>query len=150
MIRVESPKTSLTAGRFQHRRIYPADVVELLFLLCGSAPKVTHLWPASAATFRDRFNRIGQILGLPMDGPQRVAPLDGPANVLDLGGLRAGGATQWLLMTEDENFVQRQGGWLDRTSMNIYVQEFVSVSLLSMLPTRTKEKVMAWVALLLS
>ena len=83
-------------------------------------------------------------MGLPVDGSKRRAPGDGPGNVLDLGGLRAGGVTHWLSLLEDEDFAMRQGGWMDKTSMNLYVQEFVAVSILPTLTVPVRDKVLCW------
>ena len=92
---------------------------------------------------RDRFKRVGRALDLPIECHQRNAPLDGPLNVLDLGGLRARGAIDWLRVTEGEAFCVRQGGWGNRELMNIYLQEFTAVSLLSTLPARTQRQIVS-------
>ena len=47
----------------------------------------------------------------------------GTERPLDLGNLRAGGATHILMLTEDSELVRRRGRWLAYQTMQIYLQE---------------------------
>ena len=54
---------------------------------------------------------------------------------LDLGSLRAGGATWGLMMTEDAELIRRRGRWISSKTMEIYIQElFASTFLMSLDP----------------
>ena len=53
--------------------------------------------------------------------------------VLDLGSLRAVGARDLLLKTEDPSRVQQRGRWMNVGSMHIYFQELSSTTLFSQL-----------------
>ena len=85
----------------------------------------------SPGTFRQRFAKLTQQFGLDkLQWWSCIKPLD-------LGSLRAGGAT-WLLQTaENGELVRRRGRWLNQRIMEIYVQEVSSVLFLSKLPAAT-------------
>ena len=60
------------------------------------------------------------------------------ARGLDLGSLRAGGAS-WLLMTsEDSEMTRRRGRWITSKIMEIYVQEVSSLQFMPSLPSDVK------------
>ena len=102
-------------------------VIELAFR--DKAP-LQKLWPMSPGTFRQRFAKLTKQFGLDKLQDHRIKPLD-------LGSLRAGGAT-WLLQTaENGELVRRRGRWLNQRIMEIYVQEVSSVLFLSKLPAAT-------------
>ena len=69
------------------------------------------------------------------------------ARRLDLGSLRAGGAT-WLLSvtedSEDAELVRRRGRWLSHRTMEIYIQEFSSIQFIHRLPEATQAKLYSW------
>lgn len=61
---------------------------------------------------------------------------------LDLGSLRAGGATWLMQTTESTDFVQRRGRWINGKVMNIYLQETTALQYLKSLPPSIVEKIM--------
>ena len=90
--------------------------------------------------FRRRFKDVGEFLGLAAEASD--CPGFGQENlVLDLGGLRAGGATDLYQATEDFGLVQQRGGWADRKVMRIYLQELASSVYLSRLRRGTRRRV---------
>ena len=60
---------------------------------------------------------------------------------LDLGGLRAGGATWMIQVTEDSEFVRRRGRWINSRVMEIYLQEISCFQFLSAIPLSDRQKV---------
>ena len=62
---------------------------------------------------------------------------------LDLGSMRAGGATWLLHATENGKFVRRRGRWLNARIMEIYIQEVSSVLFLSKLQDHVADKILA-------
>ena len=66
---------------------------------------------------------------------------------LDLGSLRAGGATWWLQVSEDRELTRRRGRWLTTRVMEIYVQELNAVKFLPKLPCRVREMIVLGAAL---
>ena len=69
------------------------------------------------------------------------------ARRLDLGSLRAGGAT-WLLSvtedSEDAELVRRRGRWLSHRTMEIYIQEFSSIQFIHRFAEATQAKLYSW------
>ena len=84
------------------------------------------------------FVRVGRLLEvLGMSGP-----LGGGARGLDLGSLRAGGATWLLQQSEDSEFVRRRGRWLNSRTMEIYIQEALALQFLPTLKRRTRKTIL--------
>ena len=84
---------------------------------------------------RTRFRQLLRALKLP---DQSTAG----DRALDLGSLRAGGATHLLNLTEDSELVRRRGRWLASRTMEIYLQESAAVTFfLSQLPD-TKARIL--------
>ena len=61
--------------------------------------------------------------------------------VVDLGSLRTGGATDLWLATENAMLVQQRGRWANIKNMNIYLQELAATTLLSRLPSSVRQHV---------
>ena len=97
-------------------------------------PKEAKLWPSSPSTLRNRYAALVKALGM--------RQLDMPSGKqLDLGSLRAGGAT-WLLQTsEDSELVRRRGRWLNSRTMEIYIQEIGALIFMHRLNPRAKQLV---------
>ena len=89
----------------------------------------------SGQTLRQRFRDVLTALLLPTE---RVGAL----KALDLGSLRAGGATWHLTMTEDSEYTRRKGRWLNHRVMEIYVQETTSLLFLKKIPETARERVL--------
>ena len=64
---------------------------------------------------------------------------------LDLGSLRAGGATWLLSVSEDAELVRRRGRWLNHRTMEIYIQEVSSLQFVHRLPKETQTKLFSLV-----
>ncbi|CAK0892049.1 unnamed protein product [Prorocentrum cordatum] len=129
---IQLPKTATLGAKIQSARVEPPDIVEMLDCIFGAAPPEALLWPMSGQTFRKRFNSLCRELRLPLNlgGKCRGA--------LDLASLRAGGATQLFLETDDPHLVQNRGRWMSQKVMLIYLQELVSTTYMSELPVATR------------
>ena len=66
---------------------------------------------------------------------------------LDLGSLRAGGASWLLLVSEDSELVRRRGRWINSKVMEIYVQEVGSLQFLPRLDKKIRERIFQGVTL---
>jgi hypothetical protein len=78
------------------------NLVELVSLAYRDLSKAEKLWPFSGQLRRSRFRPVLKEIGLPSDRK-------GPERGLDLGSLRAGGATYLMMITEDAELVRRRG-----------------------------------------
>ena len=90
-----------------------------------------------------QFKMLGRTLEVPVDSHQR-SPLGSKgkcSQVLDLGSLRAAGATDLYSLTQSLDTVQGRGGWHERKVLYTYIQEVVSSTFVSQLPTRTRSRV---------
>ena len=90
-----------------------------------------NLWNFSPQTLRSRFQSLLKALRLDVLPPK-------VARGLDLGSLRAGGASWLMLTSEDSELVRRRGRWLTSKIMEIYVQEVSAIQFLPQLPQRTR------------
>ena len=84
---------------------------------------------------RTRFRQLLRALKLP---DQSTAG----DRALDLGSLRAGGATHLLNLTEDSELVRRRGRWLASRTMEIYLQESAAVTFFSSQLPDTKARIL--------
>ena len=94
------------------------------------------LWPFSGQTLRTRFQTVMKAIGLPLTVFRGMKPLD-------LGSLRAGGATWLMQTTESSDFVQRRGRWVNGKVMNIYLQETTAIQYLKCLPESSVSRLMS-------
>ena len=135
LLSVREPKTRKTAARHQAIRVDQPQLVQVIALAFERLIPAQKLWPLSPSTFRSRFAKLIAALSLDNLEGTRIKPLD-------LGSLRAGGAT-WLLQTsEDGELVRRRGRWLNAKIMDIYIQEVSAVLFLPRLKKQTREKVL--------
>ena len=135
LLSILEPKTRFRAARHQYAKVDIPDllrVIELAFASLGSSGK---LWPFSGQTLRSRFQTLMKAIGLPLTTAGGMKPLD-------LGSLRAGGATWLMQTTESSDFVQRRGRWINGRVMNIYLQETTALQYLKGLPSATVDRVM--------
>ena len=121
LLRIRLPKTRGLAARHQAARIDPEDVLALLTAVYGDFPRDKKLWPFSSSTLRKRFNSLQAALGLVVEKKANQTPYD-------LGSFRPGGATSYLHLFEDTEFVRRRGRWLSHKSMEIYLQEIATAT----------------------
>ena len=136
LLSILEPKTRFRAARHQYAKVDIPDllrVLEVAFAKVGGSGK---LWPFSGQTLRSRFQTILKAIGLPIANYNGMKPLD-------LGSLRAGGATWLMQTTESSDFVQRRGRWINGRVMNIYLQETTALQYLKGLPTASIDRVMS-------
>eukprot|EP00435_Cladocopium_sp_Y103_P052260 s3094_g16.t1 len=131
----EEPKTRFKAARHQMSRLDYQDLVELVSCVFGSLSADKKLWPFSGQLMRTRFRQLLTAIGLPARPCGRERPLD-------LGSLRAGGATHLLMTTEDSELVRRRGRWLAHRTMEVYLQEIAATIMFPSLPDAVKAKVL--------
>ena len=60
---------------------------------------------------------------------------------LDLGSLRAGGATWALMALEDSELIRRRGRWVNSKTMEIYIQEVSAVQYMGTLESDVRSNV---------
>ena len=114
LLKIRQPKTRGRAAR--HQRVEPTDVVQLQEAIFKRAAPSEKLWHLSPATLRRRFNSLQAALGL-------VATDGSEDFIYALASLRPGGATHWLQVTEDAEFVRRKGRWVSAKVLEIYLPE---------------------------
>ena len=135
LLTILEPKTRFRAARHQYSKVDIPDllaVIEIAFAGVGSSGR---LWPFSGQTLRSRFQTVMKAIGLPLSTLNGMKPLD-------LGSLRAGGATWLMQTTESSDFVQRRGRWINGRVTNIYLQETTALQYLKGLPKASVDRVM--------
>ena len=132
LLQISEPKTRFRAARHQVAKLDQPQLVKVVELAFRNFCKADFLWPHSGQTLRLRFNKILAALGL-------AGGLPGAPRGLDLGSLRAGGATWMLQTTEDSELVRRRGRWLNARTMEIYIQESSALQFLPSLPDSTRK-----------
>ena len=140
LVMIPFPKTRRSAARYQSARVDPSDIVGLADAVFGKMSPSSPLWPASGGTFRTRFATLCADLGLPFDRTTRAEGFEA-GEVLDLGSLRTGGATEMWQRTENAPLVQQRGRWMSVRNMNIYLQELSSTTFLSRLAGESRTAV---------
>lgn len=135
-LRVREPKTRFKAARHQVAKLDYSDLVEYISTALGGLRPADKLWPFSGQLLRTRFKQILQAIGL-QGGSTKAA------RGLDLGSLRAGGATHLLMICEDSELVRRRGRWLAPRTMECYLQEAGSTQFFPLLPSDLKTKITA-------
>ena len=92
------------------------------------------LWPYAPATLGRRFGQILKALGL-------VSASGAPQ--FTLASLRPGRATHWLQITEDAEYVRRNGRWLSTRVLEIYLQETTSATFHDHISQEAKSRIQA-------
>lgn len=131
---IMEPKTRFTAAKHQTAKLDAPDLLAVVEMAFERLEKDQKLWPYSSQTLRVRFRSLLQSLGLPTGVVENRRPLD-------LGSLRAGGATWLLNVSENPDLTRRRGRWLNHKTMEIYVQEASSVLYLSTISKPARDKV---------
>ncbi len=90
MVAIREAKTRFSHARLQNAKVDISDMLDVVDLAFGSLEGHQKLWPQSGSTLRQRFKSVLQSLQI----------LD-VKRCLDLGSLRAGGATYILQHTEN-------------------------------------------------
>lgn len=86
LLKVQEPKTRFRAARHQVAKVECEDLVELIRCAFERFKPQDKLWHASPQLLRNRFKQLLTALQLPVNSKPNM-------RVLDLGSLRAGGAT---------------------------------------------------------
>jgi len=135
MLSIFEPKTRVSAARHQAAKIDIPDLLQFVELSFASYQPHQRLWPYSGQTLRLRLRCLLKAVGLPT---VRV----GDAKPLDLGSLRAGGATWALSMTEDAELIRRRGRWISAKTMEIYIQELSAALFLTTLDPQVRKNIL--------
>ena len=132
LVSIQEPKTRFKAARHQSARLDQPDLLAVVRLAFSGLAFGCKLWPYSASTLRSRFDVIMARLGTDKWQGQG-------SSKLDLGSLRAGGATWLLQCSEDAELVRRRGRWLNSRTMEIYIQEISSLQFLHKLSSPARD-----------
>ena len=124
LLTISEPKTRFTAAKHQCAKLDAGDLVQLVELVFSRLQRHQRLWPFSGQTLRTRFRSILDALRLPKEKSEFH-------RALDLGSLRAGGATWLLSITENAELTRRRGRWINNRTMEIYIQEVSSATFLN-------------------
>ena len=135
LLQIEEPKTRFKAARHQVARVDQPQLTSFIDLIFGSYDSERYLWPASPQTLRGRFQKILKALNLD-------ALPNGLSRGLDLGSLRAGGASWLLMVSEDSELVRRRGRWINHKIMEVYVQEVAALQFLPRLDVNTRNRIL--------
>ncbi|CAE7840815.1 unnamed protein product [Symbiodinium sp. CCMP2592] len=136
LVSIHEPKTRFRAARHQSARIDQPDLLSVVKLAFEHLPGPSKLWPYSASTLRSRFGTLVRRLGADKWAGQG-------SKSLDLGSLRAGGATWLLQSSEDSELVRRRGRWLNSRTMEIYIQEISSLQFLNKLSVPSRQLILS-------
>jgi len=132
---ISEAKTRYSAARHQTAKLDIPDLLRVVILAFDKLDPECFLWPYSGSTLRLRFKSVMQAIGLPTTNTDDIRPLD-------LGSLRAGGATWMLSISEDGEMVRRRGRWLSQRIMEIYIQETSAIRFLQSLTVAQRERVL--------
>ena len=135
ILSIHEPKTRHSGPRHQAAKLDAPDLLQVVDLAFGEKTEGTRLWEKSGQTLRMRFKELLRELRLPLEKFNGMKPLD-------LGSLRAGGATWHLQITENSEYCRRKGRWINMKTMEIYVQETTSILYLKRIPSEARTKVL--------
>lgn len=135
LVSIREPKTKHSAARHQAARLDIPDLLDIVQNVFYDFHSHQRLWSFSGQTLRNRFKQLLESLSLPSARGLGPKPLD-------LGSMRAGGATWLLEMTENGNLVQRRGRWVSEKVMMLYIQELTANIFLSRLDRKTMENIL--------
>lgn len=134
LLSIKDPKSRFTNARHQSVKVDAPDLLRVIQLAFGKLEPGMMLWPFSPQTLRNRFKSVLEALHVPVTHTDIC-------KCLDLGSLRAGGATWILQVTEDGDLLQRRGRWANRKMMDIYVQEVQSLIYLKKISDTARRRV---------
>lgn len=134
LLQIEEPKTRFRSARHQVARLDQPQLLHVVELSFQDLKADDPLWGFSPQTLRSRFQKLLAALRLDVL-PRSVS------RGLDLGSLRAGGASWMMLVSEDSELVRRRGRWLTSKIMEIYVPEVSAIQFLPQLPQSTRDLV---------
>ena len=110
MLQINEPKTRFRAARHQIAKLDQPQLVKVVELAFQHLKGHQKLWPFSGQTMRLRFQKLLEANKLDKI-PRHLA------KGLDLGSLRAGGASWLMLVSEDSELTRRRGRWLNNKIM---------------------------------
>lgn len=134
LLQIDEPKTRFRAARHQVAKVDQPQLMAVLDLEFGRLCSHQCLWPFSGQTMRSRFRKL-----LFANGLDRL-----PRSIsrgLDLGSLRAGGASWLMLVSENPDLTRRRGRWLTNKIMEIYVQEVSAIQFIPHLQKDAKKQI---------
>ena len=140
LLQIQEPKTRFKAARHQVAKLDQPQLLKVVEVAFETLAPEQALWPLSPQTLRKRFQSLVESVGL------HNLPV-GCKRGLDLGSLRAGGASWMLMTTEDSELVRRRGRWINNKIMEIYIQEAASLQFLPQLPPEVRSSVLQGAAL---
>eukprot|EP00435_Cladocopium_sp_Y103_P051633 s1074_g16.t1 len=140
LLEIQEPKTRFRTARHQAARIDQPQLLKVVEIAFQALLPHQRLWPQSAQTMRARFQSLLDANGVG-SMPQDIK------RGLDLGSLRAGGASWLLLTSEDSELTRRRGRWINTKIMEIYVQEVGALQFLPRLKDDVKSLVLHGMAL---
>ena len=140
LLQIKEPKTRFKSARHQLAKVDQPQLVSILECAFRNYSKFDKLWQYSGQTLRTRFGKI--LTALKIAGAYGDIPKG-----LDLGSLRAGGATWLLQISEDAEMVRRRGRWLNSRTMEIYIQECSALQFIPSLDVATRELILKAVSL---
>ncbi|CAE7868529.1 ANK3 [Symbiodinium sp. KB8] len=131
-VRVEAPKTGHRgAGKVQHFVVREAAFVRFLERLLARSPLEEKLFPASAGTFRRRWNYVLQRLGVP--ATFKLTP----------GGLRGGGAVLLYQRGTPVGDLLWRMRLRAQATLESYLQEVAAISVLPAFADATRRRIAA-------
>eukprot|EP00435_Cladocopium_sp_Y103_P061685 s1586_g23.t1 len=136
LLAINEPKTRHTGPKHQAAKLDIPDLLQVTDLAFGDKSDGAKLWEQSGQTLRLRFKEILKELCLPVERESGMKPLD-------VGSLRAGGATWHLQVSEDGEYTRRKGRWLSLKVMEVYVQETAALLYLKRISSAGRQKVIA-------
>ncbi|CAK9024640.1 unnamed protein product [Durusdinium trenchii] len=132
LLQIAEPKTRYRSARHQIARLDQPQLLKVIEVAFGGLLPEQRLWPASGQTMRHRFQKLLQA--------NRLDTLpEGISRGIDLGSLRAGGASWLLMSSENSELTRRRGRWITSKVMEVYVEEAWSVQFLPRLPSEVKK-----------
>ena len=134
LLSIIEPKTRFNSAKHQVAKIDQPDMLEVLHIGFSKLQKHQRLWPYSGQTLRSRFKVLLKAAKL-----DRAKSIHGKS--LDLGSLRAGGATWMIGATENPELTRRRGRWLNTRTLEIYVQEVAAAVFLSDIEPEVRDHV---------
>ena len=138
LLQINEPKTRFRAARHQVAKVDQPQLVRLIEIVFRDLQPQQKLWPFSGQTMRLRFQRLLEA--------NKLSPLPPPyTRGLDLGSLRAGGASWLLMRSEDSELTRRRGRWINNKVMEVYCQEVCALQFLPNLPKATKSLIISGV-----
>ena len=134
LLAVKEPKTRFKAARHQSLRVDQPQLLRVLQLAFSKLGPTDKLWPYSPSTMRSHFQKLLSAIGLKANAIPGLRDLD-------MGSLRAGGATWLMQCTENPDYVRRRGRWITTRVMEIYIQEISSITFLPRLDAELRSPI---------